>query len=117
MHVEGLVTQVRQGAAYSYRWEPGTPGIDGLRRARAMARCLPAGTERTAVLAAFVDGLCPADRWLLNSSPEITDRVCANLRPDDETAGRLAMAETMHKIIPGVHPVCTREPSKIRKPR
>jgi integrase len=46
-------------------------------------------------------------RWLGHSSPEITYRVYAYLRPDDETAGRLAMAETMSKIIPDVYPVCT----------
>ncbi|SDY21623.1 Site-specific recombinase XerD [Modestobacter sp. DSM 44400] len=51
-------------------------------------------------------------RWLGHSSPEITYRVYAYLRPDDETAGRLAMAETMHKIIPDVYPACTREPSE-----
>src|SRR4051794_26186042 len=46
-------------------------------------------------------------RWLGHSSPEITYRVYAYLRPDDETAGRLAMAETMSKIIPDVYSVCT----------
>jgi integrase len=56
-------------------------------------------------------------RWLGHSSPEITYRVYAYLRPDDETAGRLAMAETMHKIISDVYPVCTRETSETRKRR
>jgi integrase len=51
-------------------------------------------------------------RWLGHSSPEITYRVYAYLRPDDEEAGRVAMAATMHKIIPDVYPVCTPEGSK-----
>jgi integrase len=55
--------------------------------------------------------------WLGHSSPEITYRVYAYLRPDDETAGRVAMAETMRKIIPDVYPMCTRENSDMRKRR
>lgn len=45
--------------------------------------------------------------WLGHSSPEITYRVYAYLRPDDEAAGRAAMAENMRKIIPDVYPMCT----------
>lgn len=56
-------------------------------------------------------------RWLGHSSPEITYRVYAYLRPDDETAGRAAMAETMAKIIPHVYPMCTRETPEMRKRR
>jgi integrase len=48
-------------------------------------------------------------RWLGHSSPEITYRVYAYLRPDDETAGRAAMAQSMAKIIPGVYPMCTED--------
>jgi integrase len=48
-------------------------------------------------------------RWLGHSSPEITYRVYAYLRPDDETAGRAAMAEGMAKIIAGVYPTCTED--------
>jgi integrase len=52
-----------------------------------------------------------ASRWLGHSSPEITYRVYAYLKPDDELATRAAMAETMAKIIPVVYPLCTRETS------
>ena len=51
-------------------------------------------------------------RWLGRSSAEITYRVYAYLRPDDEAAGRSAMAKTMRKMIPGVHPTCTQEASQ-----
>ena len=47
--------------------------------------------------------------WLGHSRPEITYRVYAYLRPDDEVAGRAALAEGMRKIIPDVYPVCTRQ--------
>jgi integrase len=51
-------------------------------------------------------------RWLGHSSPEITYRVYAYLKPDDERAGRAALAETMRSIVPDVYPLCTREASK-----
>jgi integrase len=51
-------------------------------------------------------------RWLGHSSPEITYRVYAYLKPDDEQAGRAALASTMRKIIPEVYPVCTPEGSE-----
>jgi integrase len=50
-------------------------------------------------------------RWLGHSSPEITYRVYAYLREDDETAGRSALAATMAKIIPVVYPACTQGPA------
>ena len=56
-------------------------------------------------------------RWLGHSRPEITYRVYAYLRPDDETAGRVAMAATMRKIIPDVYPLCTRDTSDVRNAR
>lgn len=46
-------------------------------------------------------------RWLGHSGPEITYRVYAYLKPDDEYATRAAMAQTMAKIIPDVYPVWT----------
>lgn len=51
-------------------------------------------------------------RWLGHSSPEITYRVYAYLKPDDEQAGRAALAETMRSIVPDVYPLCTREASE-----
>lgn len=48
-------------------------------------------------------------RWLGHSSPEITYRVYAYLRPDDEQAGRVAMADSMRRVVPDVYPMCTRE--------
>lgn len=48
-------------------------------------------------------------RWLGHSSPEITYRVYAYLKPDDEAATRAALASTLAKIIPDVYPMCTRE--------
>jgi integrase len=55
-------------------------------------------------------------RWLGHSSPEITYRVYACLRPDDETAGRAARAETMRKIIPGVYRMGTQDASGEENP-
>jgi len=55
-------------------------------------------------------------RWLGHSSPEITYRVYACLRPDDETAGRAARAETMRKIIPGVYRMGTQDASGEESP-
>ena len=51
-------------------------------------------------------------RWLGHSSPEITYRVYAYLKPEDEQAGRAALAETMRSIVPDVYPLCTREASE-----
>lgn len=51
-------------------------------------------------------------RWLGHSSPEITYRVYAYLKPDDEQAGRAALAETLRSIVPDVYPLCTREASE-----
>lgn len=51
-------------------------------------------------------------RWLGHSSPEITYRVYAYLKPDDEQVGRAALAETMRSVIPDVYPLCTREASE-----
>jgi integrase len=51
-------------------------------------------------------------RWLGHSSPEITYRVYAYLKPDDEQAGRAALAATMRSIVPDVYPLCTREVSE-----
>lgn len=51
-------------------------------------------------------------RWLGHSSPEITYRVYAYLKPDDELGGRAALAETMRSIVPDVYPLCTREASE-----
>ena len=48
-------------------------------------------------------------RWLGHSSPEITYRVYAYLRPDDEQAGRAALAATMRRVVPDVYPGCTGE--------
>ena len=45
--------------------------------------------------------------WLGDSSPEITYRVYTYLKPDDEQAGRDAIAKTMHQVLPHVYPVCT----------
>jgi integrase len=45
--------------------------------------------------------------WLGHSSPEITYRVYAYLKPDDEQAGRDAIAKTMRQLLSHVHPVCT----------
>ena len=45
--------------------------------------------------------------WLGHSSPEITCRVYAYLKPDDEQAGRDAIAKTMRQVLPHVYPVCT----------
>jgi integrase len=50
-------------------------------------------------------------RWLGHSGPEITYRVYAYLKPDDELATRAAMADSLSKINPDVYPLCTREPS------
>jgi integrase len=45
--------------------------------------------------------------WLGHSSPEITYRVYAYLKPDDEQAGRDAIAKTMRQVLPHVYPMCT----------
>ena len=45
--------------------------------------------------------------WLGHSSPEITYRVYAYLKPDDEQAGRDAIAKTMRQLLPHVYPMCT----------
>lgn len=45
--------------------------------------------------------------WLGHSSPEITYRVYAYLKTDDEAAGREAIAKTMRQVVPHVYPVCT----------
>jgi len=50
-------------------------------------------------------------RWLGHSSPEITYRVSAQLKPDDETATRAALATTLATITPDVYPMCDRETS------
>jgi integrase len=50
-------------------------------------------------------------RWLGHSSPEITYRVYAYLKPDDEQAGRDAIAETMRQVLPHVYPMCTERAS------
>ena len=44
--------------------------------------------------------------WLGHSSPEITYRVYAYLKPDDEQAGRDAIARTMRQVLPHAYPVC-----------
>jgi integrase len=49
--------------------------------------------------------------WLGHSSPEITYRVYAYLKPDDEQAGRDAIAETMRQVLPHVYPMCTERAS------
>lgn len=46
-------------------------------------------------------------RWLGHSSPEITYRVYAYLKPDDEAAGRVAIAKIMRCVVPDVYPLCT----------
>ena len=48
-------------------------------------------------------------RWLGHSSPEITYRVYAHLKPDDELAGREAIAKTMRQVISDVYPDVYRE--------
>lgn len=48
-------------------------------------------------------------RWLGHSSPEITWRVYSYLMPNDDEIGRTAMTKTLHKILPDVYPMCTRE--------
>lgn len=51
-------------------------------------------------------------RWLGHSSPEITYRVYAYLKPNDEDAGRTAIAQTMSQVVPDVYPLCTTEASE-----
>jgi integrase len=51
-------------------------------------------------------------RWLGHSRPEITYRVYAYLTPDDELAGRAALAETVRSVVPDVYPLCTQEASQ-----
>jgi integrase len=46
-------------------------------------------------------------RWLGHSSPEITYRVYAYRKPDDEQAARDATAKTMRQLVPHVYPMCT----------
>jgi integrase len=46
-------------------------------------------------------------RWLGHSSPEITYRVYACLKPDDEQAGRDATAKIMRLLLPQMYPMCT----------
>lgn len=48
--------------------------------------------------------------WLGHSSPETTCRVHAYVKPNDELAGRAALAETMRSI--AVYPLCTRQASE-----
>ena len=50
--------------------------------------------------------------WLGHSSPEIAYRVHAYLKPDDELAGRAAIAETIRSIVRGVYPLGTRQGSE-----
>jgi integrase len=51
-------------------------------------------------------------RWLGHSSPEITYRVYAYLKSNDEEVGRTAIGETMRSVIPDVYPLCTAEASE-----
>jgi hypothetical protein len=44
-----------------------------------------------------------------HSSPEITWRVYSYLMPNDDEIGRTAMTKTLHKILPDVYQMCTRE--------
>lgn len=127
--VQALAEQIRQG-----------PRGDGLIFSSALGRPLTKsiaghvfdGTERTVEFTVsphslrhyFGAGLVSrgvsvvaVSRWMGHSSPEITYRVYAYLKPDDEQAGREAMAAAMRKIIPNVHPVCTRESFETRKSR
>lgn len=53
-----------------------------------------------------------ASRGLGPSSPEVTYRVYACLKPDDESAGRTALAETMRSTVPDVYPLRTRQASE-----
>jgi integrase len=53
-----------------------------------------------------------SSHWLGRSSPEFTYRVYAYLKPDDEPAGRDAIAETVRQVLPHVYPLCTKEGSK-----
>jgi hypothetical protein len=47
-------------------------------------------------------------RWYARfRCPEITYRVYAYLKPDDELAGRAAIARTTRQVVPHVYPVCT----------
>jgi integrase len=46
-------------------------------------------------------------RWLGHPSPEITYRVYAHRKPDDEPAGRDATAKTMRQLLPQMYPMCT----------
>jgi integrase len=50
--------------------------------------------------------------WLGHSSPEITLRVHAYLKSDDERAGRDALPETMRFVVPQGYPLCTQEESQ-----
>jgi integrase len=50
--------------------------------------------------------------WLGHSSPEISYRVYAYPKPDDEQAGRAALAATIRSIVRDVYPLCTREASE-----
>ena len=63
-----------------------------------------------ASLVSYRVSVVAVSRWLGHSSPEITYRVYAYLRPNDEQAGRVAMAESMRRIVPGVYRMCTAEP-------
>ncbi|MCU1616797.1 MAG: Site-specific recombinase XerD [Frankiales bacterium] len=59
----------------------------------------------------------PVSRWRGHSSREITYRVYAHLREDDETAGRAAVAATLGRIVPDVYPVCTPGAADAENPR
>jgi integrase len=55
-------------------------------------------------------------RWLGHSSPEITYRFYAYLKPDDELAGR-AIAETMRQLLSHVYPMCTEKGAEWPQPQ
>lgn len=57
--------------------------------------------------AGLISRVVAVAHWQGHSSLEITYRVYAYLRPDDEGAGRAAMAASMRKIIPDVYRMCT----------
>ena len=96
-------------ATWSQTLAPGTVG-QLLRQVRQILDAVSPHSLRHYFGASLVSrgvSVVAVSRWLGHSSPEITYRVYAYLRPDDEQAGRVAMAESMRRIVPDVYPLCT----------
>jgi integrase len=98
-------------ASWSQSLAPGTVG-QVLRQVRQILDAPPLRHYFGAGLISRGVSVVAVSGRLGHSIPEITYRVYAYLKPDDELAGRAAIAETMRSIVPDGYPSCTRQGSE-----